>query len=374
MERGGDKLKKLFLLGFVFLLSLTACSKEKVIPGPKEEGDTRFEEHVELERNPKEQKVEKLMADSSTFHFVADWISDSELIYVVKKNGMYSINKYDIYNGMTTELFQETSLVIDVQVHPKKEYILIHTSDHPSYANIQIRSITGELVDTVEIESNEISIEWNDLNPSLLLLTAFQEDWSYDVFLYSGEIDEIQLLPFDNPFPKWFGEDQIVIGLLDDHPLDGSKLQLVDVNQNRKKWLIEDSVVYFDTFQDSLLTMTIDEQRQEAIFTIFNDGGEKVFDWKAPAVSNYSEWAIPEMDWIESTTLFMISPKSAGLMDEMNDEAQLTMIDRLGLTMITKVPYGAPISCSSTKCLLGYRADIIVDIETGEQEQWLELR
>ena len=31
-----------------------------------------------------------------------------------------------------------------------------------------------------------LAIEWNDIDPKLILLTAFYQDWTYDVFLYNG--------------------------------------------------------------------------------------------------------------------------------------------------------------------------------------------
>lgn len=341
---------------------------------PIDEAPERPDDSIEMIKPPKEKKIKKRVVDDASFHFVADWVSDSEIIYVEKKNGVYLIQLYDIYSGETTELLQEDSLVIDVQIHANKEYMLIHTSDRPDRAELQIRSLSGEMINEVEIESTELSVEWNDMNPSLLLLTAFHEDWSYDVFLYNGEVDEIQLLSLDDPFPKWYGQTQIVVGKQGEHPLDGSELQIVDMHTQTEKIFVEEGVVYFDTFEDELLTMTVDEELQQSQFTVYDVEGKPFLQWSAPAVSNYSEWVMPEIDWLEPSMLLFTTPKTAGLIDEIDDTAQLIVISSKESSVITEVPYGSPITCSSSKCLLGFRADKIVDVESGLEEQWLELQ
>ena len=82
--------------------------------------------------------------------------------------------------------------------------------------------------DEIEVASTELAIEWNDLNPSSVLLTAFHEDWTFDLFLYNGEHRYLGLLEIEDPFPKWFGENQIAIGYVEDHILDGGEIHIYE--------------------------------------------------------------------------------------------------------------------------------------------------
>ena len=118
-------------------------------------------------------------------------------------------------------------IIVDVLIHPSKEHILLHTSDNPTSATIKMISLEGVIHDEISIASSELAIEWNDLDPTLVLLTAFHQDWTYDVFLYNGKEEEFGLYSIEDPFPKWLGTRKIVTGHMTGHPLDGGKLLFV---------------------------------------------------------------------------------------------------------------------------------------------------
>ena len=59
-------------------------------------------------------------------------------------------------------------------------YYIQPTTLHPQ--QLRYYRSKARLHDEVSIESSELAIEWNDLDPSLVLLTAFHQDWTYDVF------------------------------------------------------------------------------------------------------------------------------------------------------------------------------------------------
>ena len=35
-------------------------------------------------------------------------------------------------------------------------------------------------------------------------------------------------------------------------------------------------------------------------------------EWTMPAISNYSEWVFPEIDWVSNNTVFLSSPDKGG--------------------------------------------------------------
>ena len=44
-----------------------------------------------------------------------------------------------------------------------------------------------------------------------------------------------------------------------------------------------------------------------AHYTIMDIGWTDSSEWTMPAISNYSEWVIPEIDWISDDTVFLLT-------------------------------------------------------------------
>ena len=147
-------------------------------------------------------------ADPAKFHFVADWLTDSKIVFVEKDLEFYYVKTFDLATGEIETLYEDAAIIVDVLIHPSKEYILLHTTDNPTSATIKILSLDGIIHDEISIESSELAIEWNDLDPSLILLTAFHQDWTFDVFLYNGNKEMFGLIDIEDPFPKWYGTEK----------------------------------------------------------------------------------------------------------------------------------------------------------------------
>lgn len=314
-----------------------------------------------------------LTADPAKFHFVADWLTDTKIVYVEKDEGFYKVNTFDLTTGETDTLYEEKSIVIDVLIHPSKKYLLLHTSDNSTSATIKILSTDGIIRDEIEVASTELAIEWNDLDPSLILLTAFYQDWTFDLFLYKGAESYLGLLPVEDPFPKWFGTEQIVVGYVEDHPLDGGELLLF--NPTTEEWgnLGIDGVVYFDTYEQSLLTVKINDTG-DAHYELSEANGKLLSEWTLPAVSNYSEWVVPEVEWASSETLFLRAPVTGGQLDELSSPFRLIREKEGRQQVITEDVAAGFLRCSPSglTCITDSSATTLIDIETGEERIWLD--
>lgn len=345
---------------------LAGCDKkseEMEIPGrggPDETGSEGKEEVIKI-----------LEADPAKFHFVANWLSDSEIVFVEKENGFYYVNSFDLETGKTTILYEESTIIVDVLIHPSKNYILLHTTNNPTSATIKILSLDGTLLDEISIESSELAIEWNDLDPSLVLLTAFHQDWTFDVFLYNGKEEDFGLLDTEDPFPQWLGTDQIVVGHVTGHPLDGGDLLMY--NLKTRKWGPSEmtEIVHFETFGKSILIVRITDQGN-ALYTIVGSDGVERFDWTMPTISNYSEWVFPEIAWVSEESVFLSSPEKGGQLDEIGPY-QLIRVSagKQDVFDIDIIPSLLRCSPSGQKCLTGYAAETIINAKTKEQTLWL---
>ena len=372
LHMNGGGIVKIRLITFcVALLLLTACTAKidnNVVESPKDNEPVEHPEVIEEELG----KV--LAANPAKFHFVADWLTDTKIVYVEKDEGFYKVNSFDLSTGEIATLYEEQSIVIDVIIHPSKKYLLLHTSNDSTSATLKILTTDGIVQDEIEIASTELGIEWNDLDPTLILLTAFYEDWTFDLFLYDGEESHLGLLSIDDPFPRWFGTEQIVVGYVKDHSLDGSELLLFNPTTEEWKDLDIKGIVYFDTYEETLVTVDINEAG-DAHYVLSELDGTVQSEWTLPAVSNYSEWVVPEVGWASSDTLFLRAPETGGQLDELTSAFRLIM-EKAGQQQVVSEDVTAGFlrcSPSGATCITGSAATTIIDVETGEQRIWLDL-
>lgn len=367
--------------GIVKIRLVTFCVAVFLLTGCTAKVDTDM---VEIPNNnetikhpePIEEALSKVLsADPAKFHFVADWLTDTKIIYVEKDDGLYKVNTFDLSTGEIATLYEEKSIVIDVLIHPSKKYLLLHTSDNSTSATLKIITTDGIIQDEIEIASKELEIEWNDLDPKLLLLTAFYEDWTFDLFLYNGAESYLGLLPIEDPFPKWFGKDQIVVGFVEDHSLDGSELFLFDPIKEEWTSLDTKGIVYFDTYEHTLLTVKINEMG-DAHYVLSELDGTAQSEWTLPAVSNYSEWVVPEVGWVSSDTVFLWAPETGGQLDELTSPFRLIREQDGRQRVVSEDVAEGFLRCSPSgeSCIMGSSATTIIDVETGEERIWLDLQ
>ena len=222
-KEGEEVLKRKLIVFSLFALMLVSCTKKI------DKAENQFEDESvnNVGNDPVEETLKTYTADSAKFHLVVDWLTDTQIVFVEKEAGIYFVKSFDIATGNIEILYTESMVIVDVLIHPSKNTFLVHTSDNPSSATIKVISLEGVVQDEITIASSELAIEWNDLDPTLLLLTAFHQDWTYDVFLYSGIEEEMGLIPLGDPFPKWLGKRKVVTVHIPEHPLDGGELYFV---------------------------------------------------------------------------------------------------------------------------------------------------
>ena len=361
--------KRLFIF-CVALLLVTGCT---------EETDEIIENSKDLEENAikevKEKEISKsLTADSAKFHFVVDWLTETKIVYVEKENGFYLLKTFDLESGQSDIVYEESSIIIDVLIHPSKKYFLLHTSDNSTSAIIKIVRLDGTIHDEITIASTELEIEWNDIDPSLILFTAFHEDWTFDLLLYNGEKKSLELLAIDDPFPKWLGKDKIAVSQIDGHILDGGEIHIFEPATGKWGQLEVDEVVYFDTYEESLLVVTVNEET-DAHYSIMDKDGKIRSEWMMPVISNYSEWVIPKVEWISKDTVLLPSPGEGGQLDELLSPYRLIRVTEGRQDVVADEIASGLLRCSPSgeKCLTGNSSENLIDVVSAVENLWLNL-
>ncbi len=335
----------------------TQTPVEKVLPP---------EEIVELDI------LKTLEVETSKFHFVVGWLNNFEIAFVEKEENNYYLKAFNINTGEIVTLFKESMIIVDAIIHPNKEMILLHTSTDSTSANVKMISLDGIVLDEISIASSELAIEWNDLNPDLILLTAFHQDWTYDVFLYNGAEKELNTLSLEDPFPKWLGS-QIVTVHIPEHPLDGGSLHLYDWASETVEPLPYEAIVHYDTYGNTVLIVQIRNGKAE--YQIINRDGTILNTWTLPVVSNYSEWVFPELSWIDNETIITFATNSGGELDNLSEPFMLVKLDSGGQVILNNNRNLTSLKCSpdGEKCLTGNSSEQLIDTLKQEEFNWLLL-
>lgn len=363
-------MKRIWYLLLVSTFIMSGCSEQKEPPSVQPD----IEEPSDLVEEPAEPPTPHVFkADPSHFHFIADWLTDTKILYVEKDEGIYKVNYFDIETGESGLVYEDESFIIDVLVHPSRDFLLVHTSEQANAAVVKVIGMDGTVQHQVEIDSMELAIEWNREDPDKILFSAFQEDWSFDLFAFDGLDDSLSIVNFDDPFPKWAGDDRIMGMLFNDHPLDGGELRLFRLDTKEIETSEIDEVIYYDVFENSLVVVQMNDS-DAFRFTVRNLEGTVVAGWTLPAVSNYSEWVIPAIEWLDENRMIVKGAEKSGQLDEMGTGFNLYLFEEGNLELITKGLDAGPLKCSPSGryCVSGYTSDELIDVKAKEKHKWIE--
>lgn len=347
------------------ILLLVGCTQKN------EETINQLGEESQSRPQQIEDAIKTFEVDKEKFHFIVDWLTDTKIAFVEKGDDYYYLKSFDIMSGEIETLFEEELVIVDVLIHPSKNTYLLHTSNDASSATIKIITLEGLVVEELSIASSELEIEWNDIDPSLLLLTAFQEDWSYDVFLYNGDQKDLSLLSFEDPFPKWLGHKQVITTSASEELSDTGDLFMYDFQLGTQEKLNLEDVVHFDTNQENLLYVQVNENQLD--YKIINEEAVILYDWSIPDMGNNFERTFPESSWVSNTTIVM--PASSGeeqLVDHEDTFTFMSLLNGRQHVLLDNVTTDL-LRCSPSgeKCLMGYNGDKIMDLIKQEETNWL---
>ncbi|PIC84775.1 hypothetical protein [Sporosarcina sp. P1] len=334
---------KRILIPVVCACILIACT-------PSEEVENE-EQRVENETEP----VETLTASKEDIRFVAGWLNETAILFVDHKDDEDRLLSFDLKTGDIHTLFTSTATISEVQVHPSASQLLVKTADDSTEAIIHILDHAGTLLNEVSIESSELEIQWNDIDASQLLITAFSDDWSYEIMRYDANDDTLVAVMLPDPFSSWLGAEELVY--MED--LDVVK-QLLSTGE---KTTLANNANQFHSATDQVLIESFEGERIR--YTVLNAIGEEKYSWFVEDHSFVMEQAV----FLDENTLMMTITDQT----EMKPTSFLVKIQDGEEVKRQKLPEGGSLDCKGDKCLIGYSLDTWINIETGERVKWLEI-
>jgi hypothetical protein len=357
------------LLLLIITIFLTACTnKQNTKPKPPEEKEKQDEPLPE----EKIDWVLPITPPEGAFYKVAGWLSERQLLYITNQEQTSSVYQYELYTGKSVLLYKSDQPIVTVQISDSKKYILVQTSPSSYEGMITIINQNGTELFEQSLASVELTFEWNPYKESEILVAAFNEDWTYRMYLLDIVDKRAEELSLPQPFIKWISENQI--GFLEWEEASFSlyaPLMSMNLNDMTEKPILPE-VYQFSTFQDLLMAVTVDKENQsQSTYTFFDNENEPFYSFSMPLLSVFSGWLVPYYDYNQKEGRFVtLQPLSSGDADAYSEGFQLISYDikKESSEVIMEEMKNAPVSFSPSgdALLYGNRLEKVIDLEKKE--------
>lgn len=360
---------KFFLINITIILLLSGCIEKSMNANPSPKPLNKMESQP-----VKKLSIIPLDIGSGKFEKNYGWLDDQTILYTYEDKGMYYVSSYELYEGVSETIFTSSVPIVNVVIHPMQEKLLIHTSPSSHGAKVFITDVQGNISYSTEIESYELEIEWNSKDASQMLITAFNEDWTYDIHHLDLNTNTMKKAPHLHPFMKWLGSSIIEQRWSDDEAFF-APLWKSSIDGNEMTELLKDEAYRFDVFSDNLMLITVPKDNPTLFEYQFLDPSMKrKYILKKPNLMQYADWLIPYYDYnVIGNRFITFVPKSHANIDTYNDGFKLIELDLDNgkeKDLIEDIE-NQPISCAANgeQCLYGFQLENVLNVKTGKIEK-----
>lgn len=377
-KRVGHSICCMFMLVFSIFV-LNACSSPqgtRLHPSNLQEGHSAKKTGT-AGASVSEWKI-PLAVSNGEFSKSGGWLSDDQIIYVTNQEQTSSVFSYNLHSGKNKLLYKSGHPIVTVQVSPQKKYILIHSSPSTYEGIITVIDSKGKTIWSEPMPSYELSFEWNPYNDSELLISKFNEDWTFQVFLVNFKSGLNSKLTFLQPFLKWLSPERFVYMNVDNsQPALFSPLVTRSLSEQREHTLFP-KVYQFSAFKKRLMTITVPGQDQaKAVYTFYDQNLKPLAVFSMPQLSKFSDWLVPYYDYIEKKDQFLtFEPVKSGVADTYQDGFRLVshQLKNKKSTTLFQSLNNEPLNCSPSgeTCLYGNSYEKLIDLTEKKVVKWVK--
>ena len=363
----------IFLFAFL-LVFLSACSiQQETTPRPSKQQQGKDTKPI-----PSSRWKTPMTVSNGEFFKGVGWLSNDTVLYITNQGQTSSIFRYHFQTGKSELVFKSEYPIVTVQISPGKKYLLIHSSPSTYKGTITVTDLNGQAVWSESIPSYELSFEWNPYNESEILISKFNEDWTFQVFLANLDTRSVKQLSVTQPFLKWVDKDHIAYLYSDQgNPALFAPLVVKSLADQREHTAF--STIYrFSTFKERMMTITVKDQDQSrAVYTFFDQKNRQLDAFSMPQLSQYSDWLVPFYDYIETNDQFLtFQPVKSGEADAYNDGFNLVLrqLKEKKTTVLIRNLTNEPLSCSPSgeACLYGLSLEKLIDLKDKKMVKWVK--
>ncbi len=356
----------IFVILSIFLLN--ACSIHQ-----NQQSSLKVKSHPQKSQISAKGKVNwklPISIPDGEFFKIGGWLSQEKLLYITNKGQTSNLYSYHLTTGKSQLLYKSKYPIGAVQISPKKKFILIQSSPSSYEGKITIINVKGTEKYTQFIPSHELSFEWNPYKESEILVSKFNEDWSFQVSLVNFEKKMVKDLSVPQPFLKWVNQNKIAYLNWDINSQTLFAPLAVHSLTTGKDQTFFSKVYQFSTFPNTLMTITVNENdKSKAVYSFYDQTLNSINSFKLPQLAKYSDWLVPYYDYFEKNKQFWtFRPKKSTNVDSYTEGFQLGSYDLKSgkFTVILEGMNNEPIllSPNGEVCLYGNRFEKIIDLKT----------
>lgn len=361
----------LFMILFTSAISLSGCSQNM-------EGSLHVGTKHNLNRLKETPGTSFLGASiipiqdgDEEFYKAAGWLTNLSILYIANQGESSILYSYNLGSGKATMIYKSENPIIAAEISPDKKKILLHGAA-TNTGMLTIIDISGKEIFSAEIDSYELSFEWNPFNMDLLTVSAFTEDWDFTTFLLDLNKKQLKELDLPEPFVRWISNEELVFQDWQEQSVSlQAPLKIISVDNLKTEQLFED-LYQFDEIGRDLITVRVDEKDSEfAHYTIYAPGLETAASFNVPVLTSFSGWLIPFYDLInDGKEILYLRALHNGEADIYQDGFELVRLnfDTQKEELVFSGQANEPISCSPSgeMCLAGFQFEKILNIATKE--------
>jgi hypothetical protein len=293
------------ILFFILVFFLGACSNQlhsKPISSTKNE-----KRKAPLTSSEGENWKLPISIPEGEFYKISGWISENQVLYITKHKQTSNVYRYNLLSGKSELVYKSEYPIVTVQVSPSKKYILIQSSSTSNEGLVTIIDTKGSEIWKQSMAAYELAFEWNPYNDSEILVSKFNEDWTYKMLLVdlkgSPKATDITL---PQPFNKWIDKETIAyINWDNNNPSLFAPLMMKKLGDNKER-TISPAVFQFTAFRHLLLTITVNQQDQsKAIYSFYDKEKRPITTFTVPQLTKYSDWLVPFNDYNDKKQEFI---------------------------------------------------------------------
>ncbi|NMD71839.1 hypothetical protein HHO41_16190 [Bacillus sp. DNRA2] len=359
----------IFLI-FLSISLLAACNNEKSASSDKAKKSARRETTY-----TKASIQAPLQIAEGEFSKVVGWLNDETIVYITNTNQNSNVYTYHLLSGKQEKIFESKLPIISAFISPARDKILLHASSGLTEGSITVIDQTGTKLVEKSITSTELNFVWNPYDENLLLVTAFNEQWEYNVSLLNIETKKLTEMKFINqPFVNWNAKNEVIYLNWDlNNPSFFAPLVKQKINGAKEETLDLENVFQIYAYRNCLLTIEVDEKTpDQSVYTFLSEDSKPIASFSIPHLTRFSDWLVPEHTFNQARNEFYtLRPKSSGAADTYREGFQLVryQLDRNnGEELLLDGLENKPISVSPAGefCLYGHQLENIIILDTKE--------
>lgn len=365
LERKAKKYLIVLSLMIVCTLLLGACSNQQP---PKSKPSVKKEKPIGSVLSAGEKWKLPISIPEGEFYKIGGWYAENQLLYITNKEQTSNVYCYDLLSGVSKLLYKSDYPIVDVQMSPSKKYLLIHSSPSTYEGLISILDSSGLEIFKQSLASFELEFSWNPYDESKIMVSKFNEDWTFQILLINLKDAKTTEISLPQPFIKWVGiKDIAFIDWDNNNPTLNAPLIIKKLGNEKEKTVFPE-VFQFSTFQNVLMTITVNDQDQsKANYSFFDKEIKPIFNFSIPQLSKFSDWLVPFYDYNVSKSQFItFRPLRSGESDSYTEGFELVSYDLIKgrNTLILDRLENEPLTLSPTgeACLYGNLFEKIIDL------------